>query len=370
MSDRDDPKLPGAQVTPAVPASEPDPSDDESPTIRISGEESRTAEPRWSGSATVPPPGTPRRRSGLRDDDEDTYDLPADDDYGPTLRERFRVWRSGRRRVAQVAPPPQPPTRSMPSQGPPQGLPQGPPPPGWYGPPTGPPTSWAGQRGAYGPPPGHPPRPQDQRRRAQPSRPPVNPYPYAAPPAAPRRRRRRWPWWLLFWFLAAVACCGGATLWARPFTEEYPASIAAEADVPGLTHSTDSARQKTADQLLGKVESEQWDEGSLSVLYTDNRQRGATLLATTRFIWNPKKDLTARFADLTGDLKTTGDAEVDAGPLGGYKRCGTGTLSGRTVAVCGWADHGSLAVGVFGNRSVDESSTLLDTIRGAVLKRG
>ena len=197
----------------------------------------------------------------------------------------------------------------------------------------------------------------------------MNPYPYGSPPPAPRRRRR-WPWWLLFWFLAAVACCGGATLWARPFTDEYPASIAAEADVPGLTRSKDAARQKTADALLGKVESEQWDEASASVLYTDNRQRGATLLATTRFIWNPEKDLTARFADLTGDLKITGDAEVDAGPLGGYKRCGTGTLSGRTVAVCGWADHGSLAVAVFGSRTVDESSTLLDTIRGAVLKRG
>jgi hypothetical protein len=363
MSDRDDPKLPATPVTPALPDSGPDPSDDESPTIQISGEGATTS--RWSGSATVPPPGTPRRRSALHGgDDEDTYDLPADDDYGPTLRERFRVWRSGRRRPAQVAPPQQPPQQ-------PPALPPGhtrvaPPPPGWYGPAAGPPTTWAGQRGAYGPPPGRPPQRQDRNGR----RPPVNPYPYPTPPPAPRRRRRRWPWWLLFWFLAMAACCGGVTLWAKPYVDEYPASIAAEADVPGLTRSKDDARQKTADSLLGKVESEQWDEASYSVLYTDNRNRGATLLATTRFIYNPEKDLTARFADLTGDLKITGDAEVDAGDLGGYKRCGSGTLNGRSVAVCGWADHGSLAVAVFGNRSVDESSTLLDTIRGAVLKRG
>lgn len=350
MSDHDGPKLPAVPVTPALPA---DPDDDESPTIQISEGDGGN---RWSGSATVPPPGTPRR-SALRGDDDDTYDLPVDDDYGPTLRERFRVWRSGRRRPAQVAPPPQQP-------------PQPPPPPGWYGPPPGPPT-WAGQRGAYGPPPGHPPQPRhDPRRPASARRPPVNPHPYPAAPQAPRRRRRRWPWWLLFWFLAMVACCGGVTLWARPFIDQYPASIAAEADVPGLTRSKDSARQKTADSLLGKVESEQWDEASYSVLYTDNRGRGATLLATTRFIFDPEKDLTARFATLTGDLKITGDAAVDAGTLGGYKRCGTGSLNGRTVAVCGWADHGSLAVAVFGNRSVDESSTLLDTIRGAVLKRG
>jgi hypothetical protein len=167
-----------------------------------------------------------------------------------------------------------------------------------------------------------------------------------------------------------VACCGGVTLWGKTYVDQYPASIAAEADVPGLARSKDDARQKTADSLLGKVESEQWDEASYSVLYTDSRSRGTTLLATTRFIVDPEKDLTARFADLTGELKITGDAEVDAGPLGGYKRCGTGSLNGRGVAVCGWADHGSLAVAVFGNRSVDESSALLDTIREAVLKRG
>jgi hypothetical protein len=167
-----------------------------------------------------------------------------------------------------------------------------------------------------------------------------------------------------------AACCGGVTLFAKPYVDEYPASIAAEADVPGLTRSKDADRQKTADELLGKVESEQWDEASVSVLYTDNRSRGATLLATTRFVWNPEKDLTASFADLTGDLKIKDDAAVDAGALGGYKRCGSGTFNGRGVVICGWADHGSLAVGMFGNRSVDESSALLDTIRAAVLKRG
>jgi hypothetical protein len=60
---------------------------------------------------------------------------------------------------------------------------------------------------------------------------------------------------------------------------------------------------------------------------------------------------------------------VDAGDLGGHQRCGTGTLNGRTVAVCGWADHGSLAVLVTAGRSVPETAALLGTVRGAVLKR-
>jgi hypothetical protein len=174
---------------------------------------------------------------------------------------------------------------------------------------------------------------------------------------------------MLFWLLAFAACCGGVTLWGRPFIDEYPASITADADVPGLSRSTDANRQQVADQLLGAVESEQWDEESVSVLYTDQRQRGATLLATTRFVFDPEKDLTASFTRLSDRLKIREDAAVDAGDLGGHQRCGTGTLNGRTVAVCGWADHGSLAVLVTAGRSVPETAALLGTVRGAVLKR-
>ena len=174
---------------------------------------------------------------------------------------------------------------------------------------------------------------------------------------------------MLFWLLAAAACCGGVTLWGRPFLDEYPASIAAEADVPGLTRSSDTGRQRTADKLLGALESEQWDEQSVSVLYTDQRQRGATLLATTRFVYDPKKALKERFTKLTNDLKIRDSEPVDAGELGGYGRCGTGTLNGRGVALCGWADHGSLAVLVTAGRSVPETADLLGTIRAAVLKR-
>jgi hypothetical protein len=151
--------------------------------------------------------------------------------------------------------------------------------------------------------------------------------------------------------------------------DEYPATIAAEADVPGLTRSTDTSRQRVANTLLAAVESEQWDEQSVSVLYTDQRQRGATLLATTRFVLDPEKELTTRFTKLSDPLKIKNSEPVDAGELGGYERCGTGTLNGRGVAVCGWADHGSLAVLVTAGRSVTDTATLLGTIRAAVLKR-
>jgi hypothetical protein len=175
---------------------------------------------------------------------------------------------------------------------------------------------------------------------------------------------------MLFWLLMFAACCGGVTLWGRPFVAEYPAGIVADADVPGLSRSTDAARQRVADQLLGLVESEQWDEQSVSVLYTDERRRGATLLATTRFVYDPEKDLAAGFTRLSQQLKIKNETVVDAGELGGFGRCGTGTLNNRGVALCGWADHGSLAVLVTAGRSVDETAQLMGTVRTAVLDRG
>jgi hypothetical protein len=393
MSDSDLPKLPGAQVTPPLPAAADD-ADDESPTIRIDGVDGETTA-RWSGSATVRPPGSPASTRRVDTSDEDAY-LPADD-YGPTVRERLGAWRVRRRQraAARSAAAARPAagaagasgTRALPATPPgTRALPQPPqlpgPPPGWYGPPPGyaPPTGYLPPAGHQGHQrrgtPAHPVRQNPPGRRpgggptsSRPAnRPPVNPYPY--PPAPPRRRRRRWPWWMLFWLLAFAACCGGVTLWARPFIDEYPASITADADVPGLSRSTDAGRQRVANQLLGVVESEQWDEESVAVLYTDQRQRGATLLATTRFVVDPKKDLTASFTRLSAQLKIREDAAVDAGDLGGFQRCGTGTLNGRTVAVCGWADHGSLAVLVTAGRSVPETATLLGTVRGAVLDRG
>jgi hypothetical protein len=361
MSNGQEPELPGAQVTPALSGD----ADDESPTIDIgrhlrADQRADRRTERWTGSATVPPPGS-RRRSGLtraahlsRDDDEHTLDLPYDDDPGPSLLER---WRARRRRPAAVRPalaaPPstqpapraaQPPrTATRPAH--PPVSPRYAQPPGYRQPP------------GYGHPPGYGPPGYGQPRG------------YGPPPPPPRRRRRKWPYVMMFFVLAPAACCGGTVLWAKTYVEQYPASIAAEADVPGLTRTSDRSRAKAADELLAAIESEQIDEQSVRLLYTDSRKRATTVAATTRLIVDPGNDLDDRFTKLTARFSLAASEPVDAGPLGGHQRCASGSSGGRTVAVCGWADHGSLAVGVFGGRTVNEAATLLGTIRSAVLKR-
>jgi hypothetical protein len=164
-----------------------------------------------------------------------------------------------------------------------------------------------------------------------------------------------------------VACCGGVVAWAKPFVDQYPASIAANVDIPGLSASNDSNRRKVADELLGMIESEQLDEQSKRFLFTDRQRRATTVLVTTRFIQHPEKDLADRFVKLTGQLDLGRVVDVDPGQAGGHVRC---ARSARNTTVCGWADHGSLAIVIFGDRSVDDSTDLLTTIRAAVIQRG
>jgi hypothetical protein len=172
---------------------------------------------------------------------------------------------------------------------------------------------------------------------------------------------------MLFVLASTVACCGGVVMWAKPYVDQYPASIVADVAIPGLSASTDANRGKVADELLGLIGSGQLDEQSQRLLYTDKQRRATTVLLTTRFVQNPQRDLANRFDTLSNRLKLGDVVDVDPGPSGGYERC---ARSGRDASVCGWADHGSLAIVVFSGRSVDDAAGLLTTIRGAVIKRG
>jgi hypothetical protein len=93
-------------------------------------------------------------------------------------------------------------------------------------------------------------------------------------------------------------------------------------------------------------------------------------LGGTRLQLRPERELDAWFEGYragSGDL--TGLAAVDPGPLGGHAKCGTSVLEGLEMAVCGWADYGSLGIGLFPNRTTDEGADLLRSMRAEALSR-
>jgi hypothetical protein len=226
-------------------------------------------------------------------------------------------------------------------------------PPG-YGPPQKPPR--------YGPPPQKPPRYGPPPQKSPRYRPPP------VPPQFPRKRRK-WPWVLLTMALLCAGCCGGAFLWSKQIYDQYPASAATDATVAGLTAVEDDTADQVVNRLRGSIDTEQIDEARFSVVYRDKNKRRVTVFGTTRLVTDPNKAIDASITQLTSELQLADVHKVDAGPLGGQERCGTGRLDGRSISMCAWADHGSMGVGLFAGRSIESSSPTLQEIRAAIIQR-
>jgi hypothetical protein len=202
-------------------------------------------------------------------------------------------------------------------------------------------------------------------------RPPMPPrYPPPRPLPAYPKKRRKWPWVLMTMALLCAGCCGGGVLWSKQIYDQYPSTAVTDAAVAGLTAIEDATADKAVDRLRQAIDTQQLDEARFSVVYRDTSKRRVTVFGTTRFVGDPKKALDASVTQLTSQLQLTDVHKVDAGPLGGQERCGTGRLDGRAIAMCAWADHGSTGVGLFPGRSIEASSPMLQNIRGAIIQRG
>jgi hypothetical protein len=269
--------------------------------------ERQPATPTWVGSASVPPGGSRRRRQW-----EDTLDLPAAPRTVPLPPE-------------PAAPPP-PQIRYVP-------VPQyGPPPPGYRPPPPG-----------YAPP----------------------------PPPGYRRRKRRWPWVMLLLFALCAGCCGGSYAWARPYWVQYPASVQVDATVPGLTRTNDAGAKKAATDLQKALTSDHLDESGFTVTYTDasNKSLRVLVAGATRFITDPTRDLEASVRKLPPALQVGTVRDIDPGTFGGEQRCAAARFDGRSATVCGWADHGVIALAVFPGKSLEQAAALTHNIRGSIVRR-
>lgn len=214
----------------------------------------------------------------------------------------------------------------------------------------------------YGPPP--------PKRQPPPRYPPRHPPRYPPPGYQYRKKTRKWPWVLLTMVLLCGGCCGGAFLWSKQIYDQYPATAATDAAVAGLTAVDDANADKVVSRLRGAIDTEQIDEARFSIVYRDTNKRRVTVFGTTRLVTDPKKAIDTSMTELTGELQLTDVHKVDAGPLGGQERCGTGRLDGRSISMCAWTDHGSVGVGIFSGRSIEASSPMLQEIRAAIIQRG
>ncbi|MEU6078594.1 hypothetical protein [Micromonospora sp. NPDC047074] len=346
--------------------------------------------PRWSGSAAVPPP-KPRKRSWGESAvlppvpppppeqpedvtpvdpwagaDTGSWDLPPapPPPLNPTLPYPVapppRPPHSGPPGPPVHAPKPAPPPVAYPVS-PPPAYPVSPPPPVAY-PVSPPPVSRppAPSRPAAPPPP--PPAPPRQRRaKTPPPAPPTNRQAPGGYAPAPKRRRRRWPWFLL---LMIACCCGCPAYYGVPVSNQYPVNASLPAEVADLRLRDDSGSKATAEKLKSEVRKAHWlAEDTFAGIYGTPAGKRVTVFGGTGFRFTPESDAEDEITRLTGQYSLGEAQTVDTGVRGRHQRCAVGRADGEDVVVCTSVDHGSIATAVFTRLSLDDSATLLGTLR-------
>lgn len=135
----------------------------------------------------------------------------------------------------------------------------------------------------------------------------------------------------------------------------------------------ESAQAKTAAEDLRSVVAARFNmDKTIGAIYNDPAAPTRTILLVggTAFLGKPTDELDQIFKlldDTAGGV--AGIHEVDAGSLGGIMKCGSADSADGKMSVCGWADHGSLVLGLFPDRNEPDSAKALRDLRGAIQHR-
>ncbi|WP_433301837.1 hypothetical protein ACQP2F_07275 [Actinoplanes sp. CA-030573] len=189
-----------------------------------------------------------------------------------------------------------------------------------------------------------------------------------SPEPRPRSRVRRA---LLLGLLGvAVAGAGALAYTAYQISTQKDATLTAPAQIGTLRLDTSEDAKSTADYLQTAVAAEIDLDKAIGAVYLDSGDKNVLLFGGTALFWAPENDLDTAF-DLISDNEgaVTDLHEVDAGKLGGTMKCGTTKTDSGDLTVCGWADHGSVALGMFNNRTEKEAAPLMRQIRDATQTR-
>ena len=184
----------------------------------------------------------------------------------------------------------------------------------------------------------------------------------------PKSRVRR----IILLSLLAVGVAGAGTLiyagWQ--ISSQKDATLATPAQIGSLTLDQSEDGKSTADYLQTALTAEVSLDKAVGAVYADTAKNNVLFLGGTGLIWSPEKDLDTAFG-LISDKQgaVTGLHKVDAGALGGTMKCGTTKSDDGDLAVCGWADHGSVALAMFPGHSTADSAALLLQMRDATEER-
>jgi hypothetical protein len=175
---------------------------------------------------------------------------------------------------------------------------------------------------------------------------------------------------LLALLVIAVAGLGTLGYAGWQIGTQKDATLTAPDQIGSLHLDTSDDGLQTADYLQTALDAEVNLNKTVGAVYQDGAGHSVLFFGGTATIWSPDTQLSAAFG-LISDKQgaVTGLHKVDAGKLGGTMKCGTTKSDDGTLAVCGWADHGCLAVAMFPNQAESAVAPQFRTIRDATQKR-
>lgn len=171
--------------------------------------------------------------------------------------------------------------------------------------------------------------------------------------------------------LTIGCCCGCPAYFVAPMWQQYPATAGTPTEIGGLTRGDNAASRRIVRDLQAKARSRNWlAEETFAAVYDGGPGWQVRVYGTTGFRLTPERDLESEISEVTAEYALTEVREVDAGPLGGYQRCGFGETDRDDLVLCAWADHGSLGVATFSAGSLDDSAETLRELRESMITQG
>ncbi|MEV5822258.1 hypothetical protein AB0L22_24145 [Micromonospora haikouensis] len=194
--------------------------------------------------------------------------------------------------------------------------------------------------------------------------------PEDGPGRAPRSRRRRIV--LAVVLAAGLAGVGALGIAGWRVAQQKDTELSSPDTVAGLRRDDSERARSTAEYLRDGLSADIDLDRSFGTVYRDpaDDKRSVLIFGGTTLLWQPERDLDTLFRLMTDETgKVTGLREVSPGRLGGVMKCGTTSGEGGDFAICGWADHGSVAMAMFPGRPVDSAGDLLRQIREGIQTR-
>jgi hypothetical protein len=158
----------------------------------------------------------------------------------------------------------------------------------------------------------------------------------------------------------------GPTAWRM--LAQRSATITAPPAVGEFARDDSESAKTTAADLMTTLQAQIDVSNAASAVYTDPATgitQSVMFAGGTTFLFSPERDLDV----VLGAGDTTPLTQIDPGPLGGVMKCVEGGAPTETLTICGWADHGSIAIVLFPQRSTADAQKLMHDFRSAIQSR-